>query len=216
MSVRLGAPQGSEEWVKARLGIPTASRFGELLTPAKLQPTKGTRRDAYACELIFERIAGLPARDELSQWMERGWELEEEAAEAYALLTDHVVEETGLWLTDDHEVGASPDRLVGIDGLVEIKCPAGKKHVEYLLGISRVEEEYRSQVQGQLWVTEREWCDVVSYCPGMPLHLVTVEPDPVWREAWEIALADFRERIKELVGIARETGALPELIGGAA
>ena len=101
--------------------------------------------------------------------MQRGTDIEPMARMAYESVTGEIVEETGFWPHDTMMAGASPDGLVGEDGLVEIKCPNSATHIETLL--KGFPEEHQAQIQGQLWLTGRQWCDFVSYDDRLPENM---------------------------------------------
>lgn len=179
--------QYSPEWWAARLGIPTASRFDEILTPTgKLS----TQADKYMMELLAEWLSGGPNPQFETEWMRRGTELEPEARKYYAFATDAEIVQVGFITRDDGMVGASPDALVNSDGLSEIKCPAPHTHVGYLLG-AKLATQYIPQVQGQLWIAEREWCDWISYHPTMPPCIVRVNRDDGYIKALASAVDEF-------------------------
>lgn len=179
--------QGSPEWIEARLGIPTASCFDRILTPKKLAASASQR--AYTCELLAERVLRMPVVGAGSLWMERGSALEKEARAYYELTADVEAKPCGLALTDDGRAGASPDSTVGDDGLLELKCPAAHTHLYYLLfGLG---DDYRLQLQGQLWVAERAWVDFLSYCPGFPPVLIRTEREPEVLDALAIEVPKF-------------------------
>ena len=161
----LDCEQGSAEWIHARLGIPTASQFGRIVTPARKQLAAGRRE--YMAELIVEWVQGVPYDDFESEWTERGQALEPQAREYYGFECDMDPREVGLCLTDNGLAGATPDALVGDDGLLEIKCPMAKNHLLHLAG-GVVPTKHIAQVQGQLWVTGRKWCDWMSYHDQYP------------------------------------------------
>ena len=161
--------QRTEAWHKLRLGIPTASEFSNLITPAKAEPSKSS--DAYLNRLLAERILGRPLETPETEYMTRGIELEDEAVRAYEFQCGVETEPGGFWTRDDGLAGASPDRLIGVDGILEIKCPAIHTHVGYMRS-RKLEDTYRPQLQGQLWLTGRKWVDVVSYFPGLPLVVI--------------------------------------------
>ena len=196
--------QGSPEWYQARAGIPTASEFGRLLTPKRMQLSEAGAR-SYACELIGARlIGGVPEGVEAygSRAMEYGKLTESEARSFYALDRDCDVSQVGFCLADDGQIGCSPDGLVGDDGGLELKCPMIKTHVGYLLN-GGLPDEYKAQVHGSLIVTGRKWWDFLSYAVGAPPLLVRVEPDdytdklreairaflPVYQEMWKTVSA---------------------------
>jgi hypothetical protein len=187
--------QGSEEWRRLRMGVPTASEFHRILTPTG-KPSKSA--EPYLCELLGELMMGRPLDSPSFPWMQRGHDLESDAANWYELQCDIATSIVGFCTTDDGRIGASPDRLVGDDGLLEIKCPSPDVHVRYLLFPDRgVDAEYRVQVQGQLYVTGRQWCDVVSYHPELPSVIVRVERDEEYITKLEIELQTFCERLAE-------------------
>jgi len=167
------ASQGTPEWQIARLGIPTASQFHQIITPKTRKPSASAA--GYLYELLAEYFLGEPLDGASSGFMERGREMEEEAALWYELRQDVELTPVGLCLRDDKKVAASPDRLVGEDGLLEIKCLSAKLHVAALLGDPL--EEYAIQMQGQLLVTERKWVDRLFYNPALPSMVTHQERD---------------------------------------
>ncbi len=165
----LDVEQGSEEWLKARCGIPTASNFDKIVT-TKGEPSKQAKK--YMNQLAGEKITGVPAENFKSAYMERGKEVEEEARNFYNLVADAEIQCVGLVYGDDTKsYSCSPDGLLGVDGGFEVKCPAIFTHVEYLLkGVLPL--DYFQQVQGNLFVTGRKWWDFFSYYPGLkPLKI---------------------------------------------
>jgi hypothetical protein len=171
------AEQRTEEWKQARIGVVTASQFYRLITPKGNKPAAAA--GDYLNELIAEWILGEPLDGASSGMIERGRAMENEAVEWYEFTRDVTVDRVGLCLRDDKLVGASPDGLIGEDGLLEIKCPGAKKHTSYLLG-GDLAGDHRCQVQGGLWVTGREWADLVSYNPAMPPVVIRCERDHVF------------------------------------
>lgn len=164
----LDCAQGSEEWLRARVGIPTASQFHRILTPktGKLS----TASDTYAYELLAEEMLGHSIDEGSSDFMTRGTSMESRAVEYYEFRRDARTERVGFILRDDRLAGCSPDRLVGGDGGLEIKCPSAAAHVSYMLGSDS--DKYKCQVQGALWLTGRRWWDWLSFNPEMPPVLV--------------------------------------------
>lgn len=156
--------QGSAAWIEARLGLPTASNFASILTRTG-KPSGGQER--YLAELVAEWFLGEPVSDYVSEFMQRGTKEEASAIAAYEFDKDVDTETVGLCLTDDGRAGASPDRLVaGGVGLVEIKVPSAVVQTMYVL--SGPPDDYKVQVQGQLWVCERQWDDLYLYHPHLP------------------------------------------------
>jgi len=165
--------QGSREWHECRCGLVTASEFAAVLAKGQ-----GKVRRAYMLRLAGERLTGEPAETYNNRHMERGKALEAEAREAYAFLHDIEPELVGFCrdLTLAGGVGCSPDALLSDDGLLEIKTKLPALLVEALLR-GDVLPEHMAQVQGGLWVTRRQWADVVCYWPGLPLCVRRVERD---------------------------------------
>lgn len=165
--------QGTQEWLHLRSGIPTASCFDMILTPGG---KVSTQAEKYLHRLIAERMMGHPIVEAVSRWMDRGSEMEAQAVAYYEFLRDLKTEKIGFITNNAGTIGASPDRLVGDDGLLEIKCPSEAVHVSYLLK-KAVDSAYYPQVQGQLWISGRKWLDIMSYHPEMPEALIRVERD---------------------------------------
>lgn len=152
--------------------MPTASSFDKIVT-TKGVPSK--QRDGFLYRLAAERITGRIEERYASQAMLDGIEREREAIMVYAMNQEVEVLTVGFCLSDDERYGCSPDGLVGEDGLVEVKCPIGKTAVEYLCS-GNLPTAYYQQVQGQLLVTGRYWCDFVSYYRGLPMFIIRVMP----------------------------------------
>ncbi len=158
------ADQGTEEWKQARVGVPSGSKFSDIMAKGG-----GATRATYLTALALERITGVREEFKTTFAMDQGTEREPFARLAYEAHTGQLVEEIGFCMHDTLQVGVSPDGLVGKDGMTEYKCPMPKTHLEYLrLEPGKCPTAYRWQVQGQLWVAEREWCDFVSYNPDFP------------------------------------------------
>jgi len=166
--------QGTDEWMAERTGIPTASNFSKIFT-TQLKPSSTSK--TYMNTLLAEWMTGEKEQIKQSEWMERGIELEAEARAAYKFVNDAEVMEVGLCFKDDKMLaGASPDGLVGPDGILEIKCPKSSTHVGYILD-GKLPSTYWNQVYGQLWITGREWCDFISYYPGLPNFEIRIHRD---------------------------------------
>jgi hypothetical protein len=180
--------QGSELWFRLRLGVPTASNFDMILTPAKGEPSTSQRK--FIAQLIGETLAAfLPANapNYTSRAIDWGQQTEKEARDFYGMERDTDVSNGGFVETDDKRFGCSPDGLIGLQQLpsglwvckggLELKCPQPTTHAGYLMDGQKVPHEYRWQVQGELVVTGARWWDFMSYCPGLPPLLVRVEPN---------------------------------------
>jgi len=161
--------QGTPEWFAARLGKVTASRVADII--AKTKSGYSTSRANYMAELVCERLTGRQGDFFQNAAMAWGTNTEPMARAAYEALEGMLVEETGFVSHATIEMaGASPDGLVGDDGLIECKCPMTATHLETLLGKS-VPSKYVAQMQWQMACTGRKWCDFVSFDPRMPEHM---------------------------------------------
>jgi hypothetical protein len=170
--IEIPCRQGSPEWVAARVGIPSASNFHRIISPKTSKPLAGA--ETYRNELLAEWMLGASMDSGRTEWTARGSALEESAVKYYELQRELDTREVGFIMHDTLPVGCSPDRLVGEDGGLEIKCPSPVIHVGYLLGMT---EQYKAQVQGALWITGRQWWDLMSYNPELPPALVRVQRD---------------------------------------
>lgn len=185
--------QGSPEWFACRLGIPTASEFDKIITPTG---KASTQYEAYANRLLAEQMTGKPGEAfEGNAWTERGNELEPDAVAFYELQRDVQAVRVGFCTDDGRTMGASPDRLIGDDGLLEVKCPAPHTHIQYLLD-QNIDRKYYPQLQGQLLVTNRKWVDIISYHPELPPVILRVDRDEVYLAAMVKLLADFRRELQ--------------------
>jgi hypothetical protein len=173
--------QHSPEWVQARLGIPTSSQFATILAQGRGGGESKTRR-TYMMKLLGERITGEPMWTYSNEHMERGREMEAEAMTAYRFslgLLEATVNRVGFIKNQVLGVGCSPDALVGSDGILEVKTKLPHLQIECLLdGI--LPEEHKAQVQGLMWVAERQWVDFVSYWPKLPLFKIRIERDETY------------------------------------
>lgn len=161
--------QRTEEWFTERLGKVTASRISDVL--AKIKTGEASARREYRMELVIDRLTGKRRETYCSASMQWGIDHEEEARLSYAFVTDRDVQLVGFLNHPDIPMaGASPDGLVDVDGIVEIKCPNTATHVEYILG-GAIPKEYQDQMLWQMEVAKRKWCDFVSYDPRVPQHL---------------------------------------------
>ncbi len=158
--------QGSAEWFAARLGKVTASRVADVVAKTKSGPSAS--RATYMAQLIAERLTGVAQESFSNAAMQWGTATEPEARAAYEFYRNETVTEIGfVQHRQIDDCGASPDGLVGVDGLLEIKCPNTSTHLDTLLG-KMVPAKYVNQIQWQLACTGRQWCDFVSYDPHLP------------------------------------------------
>ena len=161
--------QGTPEWFEQRRGKVTASRIADLM--AKTKSGYSTSRQNYLMQLLCERLTGKVEEGYKSTAMQRGNDLEAEARNWYQLETGESVEEVSF--IDPPKInfaGASPDGLVGAEGLIEIKCPNTATHIETLRKKEPIDRYYK-QMQWQMAVTGRKWCDFVSFDNRLPDNL---------------------------------------------
>src|SRR5271169_4988949 len=187
--------QYSDEYDRLRLGIPTSSSFHKIITPQG-RPSKQWRE--YACVLIAERILQQKIEFYNSPAMERGLIVEAEAADWYEFDHDVTVQKVGFITDDDHTVGCSPDRLVGDEGLLEIKAPLPHTQVEYWIS-GEVNERFRPQLQGQLYISQRSWVDIVCWHDVLPKLVMRVEPDEKFIQALDRELQIFNYFIESVM-----------------
>lgn len=184
--------QGTEEWFEARLGIPTASMFKDVMAAGQ-----GKTRKTYMLKLAGERITGELSEQFSNKHTERGGLLEGDAAELYQMQSGTSIDKVGF-VRADYDAGASPDALVGDSGLLEIKTKLPHLQIDYLL-TNKDPKEHMKQIQGQLMICEREWCDFVSYWPGLPLFLKRVYRDEVMIKEIREALDTFNCELNQIV-----------------
>lgn len=184
--------QGTDEWFEAKLGVVSTSNFSKVLN-------KGSGRKLYMRKLAAERLTGVTQVSYSDGNMEAGQTLEPAARGYYELLHDCIVDEVGF-VKRDEWTGCSPDGLVGTEGEIEIKCPIPSTHIENILR-GKMQTVYTPQVQGQLWVTDRKWCDWISYCPSMPRRLfcVRVFRDEEYIKELAINVTMFVTELKKMV-----------------
>lgn len=193
--------QRTEEWHQARLGKVTASRLADVL--ATIKTGEAAARANYRVELVAERLTGLRSQGFTSQAMQWGVDNERAAVAAYELETGRIVSDVGFIVHPEiTDSGASPDGLVGDDGLIEIKCPETKTHVHTLLH-KKVPSQYIPQIQWQMACTGRAWVDFVSFDPRMPdylmLEIVRVERDQTLIDQYATEIRKFLNEVYETV-----------------
>ncbi|MFZ9069125.1 MAG: lambda exonuclease family protein [bacterium] len=191
---RIDCVQGTDEWKKARLGVITASNFSKFITPSG---KASAQAESEICKLIAERITGEPAEVFQTPWMSRGNELESEARSMFELFYQETVDQTGLLLMDDHDIGCSPDGLMDGVGL-EIKCPAPGTHIKYLRDRG-TPPEYVAQIQGAMMVTGFERWIFMSYHPKIEPLIIEVPRDQKYIDTLEKVLVEATTTINEEV-----------------
>jgi putative phage-type endonuclease len=192
--------QRTDEWFAHRLGKVTASRIADVC--AKTKTGYGASRKNYMAELVAERLTGARAEGFTNAAMQWGTDMEPEARAAYEFYRDATVDGVGFIPHPSiAETGASPDGLVGDDGLVEIKCPSVATHIETLLSPS-ISEKYFLQMQWQMACTGRQWCDFASYDPRLP-ESMRLFVDRVKRD--DDAIAKIEQEVTDFLNEVRMT-----------
>lgn len=187
--------QGSPEWLAARLGLPTASEFASIMAKGRGGSESRTRQ-TYLYKLAGEIITGEPMESFGNAHMERGRLMEKEARSYYEFMTDATCEPVGF--IRNGRKGASPDALIGANGLVEIKTKLPHLLIEALLR-DEFPPEHKAQCQGQLWVAEREWIDIAVYWPGMPLFVTRATRDESFIRELAEAVDIFNDELDRVV-----------------
>lgn len=206
----LDCEQCSPDWYSARLGLPTASEFSTVLAKGK-GGAESLTRSRYLRTLAAEIITGEPGEAFESDAMRRGKAMEAEARRFYAFMHDVEPELVGFIRNGD--TGCSPDALVGPDGLLEIKTKRGDILIEVLLK-GELPPEHKAQVQGALWVAEREWIDFVAYWPGLPLFVKRCFRDEPYIAVLAEEIARFNAELAEIVRKIRNYGERPGALTG--
>ena len=191
--------QGTEEWLAARRGKPSASMFSKLIT---MTGKPSSSAQGYIDELVAEVITGETEHFSNSH-TERGTALEPEARESYEFITDNEVLECGFIVDPTFSYGCSPDGLVTENGQsvggLEIKCPAAKTQASYWRDPTLAVKKYWCQIQGCMWLTGRDWWDLFTYHPKMPHVLVRVDRDDEFIEKMAVEVKAAATAIKTQV-----------------
>ena len=220
--LRLGIPTSSEfhrivkggtEYVCQSCGVVSPNKrkkcgdCGEpVVSRETLKPSQ--QAEGYMHRLLAEWYYGGPLEDPESQfqsaWMERGQVLEDQAVTSYEFETGLETEKVGFISTDDGMVGCSPDRLVGEDGMLEIKCPSPPIHMGYMVKRS-VDSDYWAQIQGQMLIAGRAWVDIESYCPPFPTVIIRVPRDDQYASLLVVQLAEFIHAMQQARTLVEKT-----------
>jgi hypothetical protein len=195
--------QNSDEWYRARMKIPTSSKFQCLL--AKSTDRKG--RAAYMRELAAEILTDERGESFTSAAMDRGHAMEQEACDHYAFLTDTEPQQVGFIRSG--RKGGSPDSLVGANGLLEIKTQRADLLIETLLK-NEFPSAHKAQCQGNLWISEREWIDICVFWPKMPVFIKRAYRDEHFIRGLAEEVDLFNEELDELVAKIRAYGGARE------
>lgn len=187
--------QGSAEWFGVRMGLPTASQFATIMAKGRSGGESKTRQ-TYLYKLAGEIITGEPMDNFSNAHMERGHEMEPEARAYYAFMNDVEPQQVGF-ITNGPK-GCSPDSLVAANGMLEIKT----KLPHLMLAVLEADTfpaEHRAQCQGQLWVAEREWVDLVCYWPKMPPFIKRAYRDDAYIAEIAAAVDQFNDELATLL-----------------
>lgn len=188
--------QGTEDWFRARAGVPTASEFSTVLARGKDGGDSVTRRK-YLYQLAGEILTGDPAPAGYSnEFMARGQELEDDARQLFAFMTDS--EPVRVGFIRNGRKGCSPDSLLGDDSGLEIKVAIPAVQIDRLRR-GTLPPEYKAQVQGSMWVAERPSWSFISYCPKLPPLILTVERDEAYIAQLAKAVDAFNEELDAIV-----------------
>ncbi len=191
------ALQRTETWHQERMGIPTASNFDKIYTGTGLPSKQAT---TYMNEILAHMALGYDPDYQstggamASEWVQRGVDMEIEAALWYEGKTGEDIEHVGFVINEAGNAGCSPDGLLGCDGGLEIKCPKHSTHIGYWLN-HKLPVKYVPQVQGSLWITGRLWWDFVSYHPEIKPMLIRVERNEKYIEGLASAVNVFCSKL---------------------
>lgn len=203
--------QNSDAWLQLRAGLPTASAFSKLLS--------GTGKESdslpeYARQLGIELYKGSQSSEFGSNYhTRRGHELEPLAVEEYALVSGVDPLEVGFITDDDCQIGSSPDRLIGDDGVLEIKCLSDKEHylvLEYFKTKNDIPPKYKPQLQGEMMVCERIWNDILFFHPDMPSLTHRVFPDDLYVAKLKKQIGKCLIERDRVLQFLRDFNAMPE------
>lgn len=203
------------EWRKKRLGMITGSEFGDLVVKTKDKKGYMLSSGKIAEDLIYrtawERLLkagnisnGLGRLNVSSQSMEHGNEYEGEAILKYMGITGNKVNYAQRFIDLDNFIGGTPDGFIGDDGIIEVKCPwNGGNHIRSILTGEIYNQKYVYQIQGYLWITDREWCDFITYDPdlheSLQINIIRVDRDEEIIDGISSVMDQVKEKIKEIM-----------------
>lgn len=202
----LQCDQGSEEWIRARMGLPTSSEFASILTKGRGGAESKVRR-SYMLQLAGEILTDQPCENFWSPHTQRGKDLEPEARDLYAFVTGAEPQTVGFIVNNG--AGCSPDSLVGDAGMLEIKTKKPDLLVD-IIDKGEFPPEHKAQCQGALWVAEREWIDIAVYWPGLPLFRQRAARDEEFIDNLADEVARFNDDLQKMVERVRAYGAPAE------
>lgn len=208
MKIHYDLEQGTPEWHEIRLGKITASELSKVMSKGRKDEPSQTRL-SYMYQLISEIMTGAAPPDLNVSSVEWGRQMEGMAALVYSLVCKEETKKVGFVEVDQY-LGCSPDLFVGADGMAEIKCPGSKKHVKYILE-DKLPSAYKPQVQGGLWLCEKDWCDFISYDPRVEensLFEKRVYRDEEYIKELENAVRGFKQEMLEKIDKIKSRGIL--------
>ena len=200
--------QQSPDWLAMRVGRVTGSRVADVMAKLAKKDAEAACRRQYKFELVCEMLTGLSALHFVSPAMQWGIDNEKYARSAYEMELDVEIDLAGFAIHDRiPRFGASPDGLIGDDGVVEFKCPNTDTHIGYILA-DEVPEAYRPQMLAEMACTGRQWCDFVSFDPRLPKHLQLFvkrfQRDEVAIAAMELEVEKFLAEVDDLLAKLKE------------
>lgn len=197
----LTCEQGSPDWFTARLGLPTASEFSTVMAKGE-----GKTRRAYMLKLAGEILTGEPMESYTNFNMERGKVMEDEARELYSFIKNVEPERVGFIRSGSK--GCSPDSLIGATGGLEIKTALPHIQIDRLMK-DELPAEHKAQVQGSMWVAERDTWDFVSYWPKLPLFIKPVARDNGYIANLAGEVDRFNDELQKVVETIKSYGKQP-------
>jgi hypothetical protein len=213
--INLNSNDEESDWKKDRLGMITGSNFGKLIVKSRDKKSyvlsSGTTATNLIYKIAWERLLkdgnisnGLGRLDVSSKAMQHGNDFEGQAILKYMEVTGLKVDYAQRFIKLDDFIGGTPDGFIGDDGLIEVKCPFnGGNHLKSLLTNEIYNPEYLYQIQGYLWVTNRKWCDFVTYDPdlieGLQINIIRVERDHQLIEAIKLIMGEVKEKLTEII-----------------
>ena len=200
MNIITELEQGSAEWHRLRLGKVTASRMSDVLSKGRGKAPSKTA-ETYMMELIAERLTGEAKPFFENDAMRWGTETEPQARSMYEVNNNFVSVDEVAFIEHSEFVGVSPDGLIGEDGMLEIKCPTTITQIKRALTYD-YSEDYKAQIQMQLWVAQREWCDFVSFDPRIDCDASFLQQrvyrDEEFIDNMKVVTTSFVERMNEI------------------
>jgi hypothetical protein len=190
--------QGSPEWFEARRGIPTASRYADVLAEGK-----GESRDKYMCQLVGEILSGKPMSTYTNERMERGKEQEPDLRAKYSFEREVDIVQVGFIRSNLMSTGCSPDGLVGVDGILEIKSTEPHLLVK-IVDTGKFPARHIPQIQGNLWITGRNWCDLMIGCPDMSPFITRIPRDEPYMANLRKELERFNQELQEMAARVKQ------------